>query len=150
MKVENLTVRPLFPPGGAHMVHTDPNHGRIDGLVVIHRLRLDRSGVLQLIERHFTYEPHKVYVIEPPDSQLLLFIHGLGGHQVRIWSRFLELIHTDSKLSRTRGCQFFGFFNGFFATTWRSAPSPAPNFHRSEQLWISLSSLPFVSAKPGD
>ncbi len=51
------------------MPTTRPNHGRIDGPDRDHRVRFHRSGArLPLIERHFTYDPRKLHVIEPSDD----------------------------------------------------------------------------------
>lgn len=45
-----------------------PNHGRIDGAVVIIGFGSIGQGTLPLIERHFTYDPHDIHVIEPSDE----------------------------------------------------------------------------------
>ena len=47
------------------MAATYPNHGRIDGPIVMIGFGSIGRGTLPLIERHFTYDPHKVYVIDP-------------------------------------------------------------------------------------
>ena len=50
------------------MAQIYPNHGRIDGPVVIIGFGSIGQGTLPLIERHFTYDPHDVHVIEPSDE----------------------------------------------------------------------------------
>ena len=45
-----------------------PNHGRIDGAIVIVGFGSIGQGTLPLIERHFTYDPHNIHVIEPSDE----------------------------------------------------------------------------------
>ena len=50
------------------MAPTYPNHGRIDGPIVIIGFGSIGQGTLPLIERHFTYDPHRVHVIEPSDE----------------------------------------------------------------------------------
>ena len=47
------------------MATTYPNHGRIDGPIVMIGFGSIGRGTLPLIERHFTYDPHDVHVIEP-------------------------------------------------------------------------------------
>ncbi len=50
------------------MVQTYPNHGRIDGAVVIVGFGSIGQGTLPLIERHFIYDPHDIHVIEPSNE----------------------------------------------------------------------------------
>ena len=50
------------------MAPSYPNHGRIDGPVVIIGFGSIGQGTLPLIERHFTYDPRQVYVIDPSDD----------------------------------------------------------------------------------
>lgn len=45
-----------------------PNHGRIDGAVVIIGFGSIGQGTLPLIERHFIYDPHNIHVVEPSDE----------------------------------------------------------------------------------
>jgi homospermidine synthase len=45
-----------------------PNHGRIEGAVVIIGFGSIGQGVLPLIERHFIYDPHNLHVVEPSDE----------------------------------------------------------------------------------
>lgn len=42
-------------------------------------------------------------------TQLLVFVHGLGGHPVRTWGLFPELIRTDSALSGAWDVNLFSF-----------------------------------------
>lgn len=53
---------------GVRLPHAYPNYGRIDGPIVIIGFGSIGQGTLPLIERHFTYDPHQVYVIEPSDE----------------------------------------------------------------------------------
>lgn len=50
------------------MAIVHPNHGRIDGAVVIIGFGSIGQGTLPLIERHFTYDPHDIHVVEPSDE----------------------------------------------------------------------------------
>lgn len=50
----------------ATIIH--PNHGRIEGAIVIIGFGSIGQGTLPLIERHFTYDPHDIHVIEPSDE----------------------------------------------------------------------------------
>ncbi len=50
------------------MATVHPNHGRIDGPIVIIGFGSIGQGTLPLIERHFTYDPHDIHVIEPSDE----------------------------------------------------------------------------------
>ena len=50
------------------MPPTYPNHGRIDGPIVIIGFGSIGRGTLPLIERHFGYDRHDVHVIEPSDA----------------------------------------------------------------------------------
>ena len=61
------------------MAPTYPNHGRIDGPVVIIGFGSIGQGTLPLIERHFTYDPHRVHVIEPSDEHKT-FLEQRGVH----------------------------------------------------------------------
>ncbi len=63
------------------MAPTYPNHGRIDGPVVLIGFGSIGQGVLPLIERHFTYDPHKLTVIEPSDAHRT-FLEQRGVHFV--------------------------------------------------------------------
>ncbi|MFO0795838.1 MAG: saccharopine dehydrogenase NADP-binding domain-containing protein, partial [Gemmataceae bacterium] len=63
------------------MTQSYPNHGRIDGPVVIIGFGSIGQGTLPLIERHFTYDPHKVTVIEPSDEHRT-FLEQRGVHFV--------------------------------------------------------------------
>ena len=55
-------------------------------------------------------------------SQLLLFIHGLGGHQVRTWGRFPELIQADSELSKAWRLAFFPYPSNLFRVPVLTSP----------------------------
>ncbi len=60
------------------MAQTYPNHGRIDGAVVIIGFGSIGQGTLPLIERHFTYDPHDIHVIEPsPEHATFLAQRGV-------------------------------------------------------------------------
>ncbi len=61
------------------MAPSYPNHGRIDGPVVIIGFGSIGQGTLPLIERHFTYDPHQVHVIEPSDAHRT-FLEQRGVH----------------------------------------------------------------------
>ena len=61
------------------MAQTYPNHGRIDGPIVIIGFGSIGQGTLPLIERHFTYDPHRVHVIEPSDEHRT-FLEQRGVH----------------------------------------------------------------------
>ncbi len=61
------------------MPPTYPNHGRIDGPVVLIGFGSIGQGTLPLIERHFTYDPHQVHVIEPSDAHRT-FLEQRGVH----------------------------------------------------------------------
>ena len=61
------------------MAPSYPNHGRIDGPVVIIGFGSIGQGTLPLIERHFTYDPHQVHVIEPSDDHRT-FLEQRGVH----------------------------------------------------------------------
>ena len=63
------------------MAQTYPNHGRIDGPIVIIGFGSIGQGTLPLIERHFTYDPHRVHVIEPSDEHRT-FLEQRGVHFV--------------------------------------------------------------------
>jgi homospermidine synthase len=58
---------------------TYPNFGRIEGPVVIIGFGSIGRGTLPLIERHFTYDPRKVYVIDPLDDERT-FLEQRGVH----------------------------------------------------------------------
>ena len=51
------------------MATTYPNFGRIEGPIVMIGFGSIGRGTLPLIERHFTYDPRKVYVIDPLDER---------------------------------------------------------------------------------
>jgi homospermidine synthase len=61
------------------MAQPYPNHGRIDGPVVIIGFGSIGQGTLPLIERHFTYDPHNVHVIEP-SAEHRTFLEQRGVH----------------------------------------------------------------------
>ena len=63
------------------MAPTYPNHGRIDGPIVVIGFGSIGQGTLPLIERHFTYDPHRVHVIEPSDEHRT-FLEQRGVHFV--------------------------------------------------------------------
>ena len=63
------------------MAPSYPNHGRIDGPIVIIGFGSIGQGTLPLIERHFTYDPHRVHVIEPSDEHRT-FLEQRGVHFV--------------------------------------------------------------------
>jgi len=63
------------------MPTTHPNHGRIDGPVVIIGFGSIGQGTLPLIERHFTYDPRDLHVIEPSDEHRT-FLEQRGVHFV--------------------------------------------------------------------
>ena len=60
-----------------------PNHGRIDGPIVIVGFGSIGRGTLPLIERHFTYDPRDLHVIEPSDE-----------HRTFLEQRGVHFIHT--------------------------------------------------------
>ena len=61
------------------MATTYPNYGRIDGPIVIIGFGSIGRGTLPLIERHFTYDPRQVYVIDPLDDERT-FLEQRGVH----------------------------------------------------------------------
>ncbi|MBB5223955.1 homospermidine synthase [Amaricoccus macauensis] len=61
------------------MPQSYPNYGRIDGPVVLIGFGSIGQGTLPLIERHFTYDPHDVHVIEPSDTHRT-FLEQRGVH----------------------------------------------------------------------
>ena len=65
------------------MAQAYPNHGRIDGAVVIIGFGSIGRGVLPLIERHFTYDHGRVHVIEPSDRHAT-FLAQRGVHHVPV------------------------------------------------------------------
>ena len=65
------------------MTRTYPNYGRIDGPIVIIGFGSIGQGTLPLIERHFTYDPKNVHVIEPSDE-----------HKTFLEQRGVHFIHT--------------------------------------------------------
>jgi len=64
------------------MGEAHPNHGRIDGAVVIIGFGSIGRGLLPLIERHFTYDPHRLHVIEPSDENAT-FLAQRGIHHLQ-------------------------------------------------------------------
>ena len=50
------------------MVQTYANHGHIDGPIVMIGFGSIGQGTLPLIERHFSYDPRDVHVIEPSEE----------------------------------------------------------------------------------
>ncbi len=65
------------------MAQTYPNHGRIDGPIVMIGFGSIGQGTLPLIERHFTYDPHQVTVIDPSDA-----------HRTFLEQRGVQFVHT--------------------------------------------------------
>ena len=63
------------------MPQSYPNHGRIDGPIVIIGFGSIGQGTLPLIERHFIYDPHKVHVVDPSDEHKT-FLAQRGVHFV--------------------------------------------------------------------
>ncbi|MEM9787799.1 MAG: saccharopine dehydrogenase NADP-binding domain-containing protein, partial [Pseudomonadota bacterium] len=64
---------------------TYPNYGQIDGHIVMIGFGSIGKGTLPLIQRHFTYDPHKFSVIDPyPDSAPFLTEQGIIHHQVAL------------------------------------------------------------------
>ena len=61
------------------MATTYPNFGRIDGPIVMIGFGSIGRGTLPLIERHFTYDPRKVYVIDPLEDERT-FLEQRGVH----------------------------------------------------------------------
>ncbi|HEX6019193.1 MAG TPA: saccharopine dehydrogenase NADP-binding domain-containing protein [Burkholderiaceae bacterium] len=64
------------------MGEAHPNHGRIDGAIVIIGFGSIGRGLLPLIERHFTYDPHRLHVIEPSDENAT-FLAQRGIHHLQ-------------------------------------------------------------------
>jgi homospermidine synthase len=60
-----------------------PNYGRIDGAVVIIGFGSIGQGTLPLIERHFTYDPHDIHVIEPSDEHAT-FLAQRGVNHIHV------------------------------------------------------------------
>lgn len=60
-----------------------PNHGRIDGAIVIIGFGSIGRGVLPLIERHFVYDPKRLHVVEPSDEHAT-FLAQRGIHHLQI------------------------------------------------------------------
>jgi homospermidine synthase len=67
----------------AGMAPPFPNHGRIDGAIVIIGFGSIGRGVLPLIERHFTFDPRRLYVVEPSDEHAT-FLEQRGITHVRV------------------------------------------------------------------
>jgi homospermidine synthase len=63
------------------VTHSYPNHGHIDGPVVIIGFGSIGQGTLPLIERHFTYDRQRLHVIEPSDEHRA-FLERRGVHFV--------------------------------------------------------------------
>jgi homospermidine synthase len=61
------------------MAQTYPNHGRIDGPVVIIGFGSIGQGTLPLIERHFSFDRNRVHVIEP-SAEHRAFLEQRGVH----------------------------------------------------------------------
>lgn len=57
-----------------------PNHGRIEGAVVIIGFGSIGQGVLPLIERHFIYDPHNLHVVEPSDEHAVFLAQRGVNH----------------------------------------------------------------------
>ena len=72
------------------MAPTYPNHGRIDGPIVIIGFGSIGQGTLPLIERHFTYDPHDIHVIEPSDEHAT-FLEQRGVHHIHVGAHAGEL-----------------------------------------------------------
>ncbi|MFO1105014.1 MAG: saccharopine dehydrogenase NADP-binding domain-containing protein [Amaricoccus sp.] len=64
------------------MTHPTAKFGRIDGPIVMIGFGSIGRGTLPLIERHFTYDPHDVHVIEPSDEHAV-FLEQRGVDHVR-------------------------------------------------------------------
>jgi len=64
------------------MTDSPVNHGHIDGAVVIIGFGSIGRGVLPLIERHFTYDHHRLHVIEPSEVHAN-FLAQRGIHHIR-------------------------------------------------------------------
>ncbi len=60
-----------------------PNHGRIEGAVVIIGFGSIGQGTLPLIERHFVYDPHDIHVIEPSDEHAT-FLAQRGVNHIHV------------------------------------------------------------------
>ena len=61
------------------MAPSYPNYGRIDGPIVMIGFGSIGRGTLPLIERHFTFDPRQVYVIDPIDEERT-FLEQRGVH----------------------------------------------------------------------
>ncbi len=60
-----------------------PNHGRIDGAVVVIGFGSIGQGTLPLIERHFIYDPRDLHVVEPSDEHAT-FLAQRGVNHIHI------------------------------------------------------------------
>ena len=61
------------------MAPTYPNHGSIDGPIVIIGFGSIGQGTLPLIERHFSFDRHRLHVIEP-SAEHRSFLEQRGVH----------------------------------------------------------------------
>lgn len=55
-------------------------------------------------------------------SQLVLFIHGLGGDRLKTWGRFPDLIRNDQEISGSWDIDFFSFPSNLIRIPFTSAP----------------------------
>ena len=121
------------------MAPSYPNHGRIDGPIVIIGFGSIGRGTLPLIERHFTYDPHRVHVIEPSDEHRT-FLEQRGVHFVHHPVTPRELPGAaDAALSR-RGAAS--------ASTCRSTPARSSSCGSAASSGCSTST-PWSSPGPG-
>ena len=82
---------------------TYPNHGRIDGPIVMIGFGSIGQGTLPLIERHFTYDPHRVTSSSPSDEHRT-FLEQRGVHFIHHGRHPRELPGAaHAALSRTAG-----------------------------------------------
>ena len=95
------------------MAQTYPNHGRIDGPIVMIGFGSIGQGTLPLIERHFTYDPRNVHVIEPSDEHRT-FLEQRGVHFIH------DGAHPDNYRAMLRSSSRTA---GASASTSRSTPS---------------------------
>jgi len=64
------------------MQPSHPNHGHIDGDIVIIGFGSIGRGLLPLVERHFTYDPKRLHVVEP-SGEHATFLAQRGIHHVQ-------------------------------------------------------------------
>jgi homospermidine synthase len=65
------------------MAPSYPNHGRVEGAIVIIGFGSIGQGTLPLIERHLTYDPHDIHVVEPSDEHAT-FLAQRGVNHVHL------------------------------------------------------------------